>query len=187
MTQTTRTSAGRILAPVLATALAWLALYGINGLWTAELAWSEGVTWFFLPAALRPLAILLFGWRGAAGLFIGALLTMATFTDAPWERSVAVAAISALAPLMAVTCVLRCLALRRHLRGLTALHLMVVVLASSALSVALHNLYYWSMALHDNPYSGLLPMLVGDLLGTLVVLYAARSALRLHARIRSGH
>jgi hypothetical protein len=97
---------------------------------------------------------------------------------------VTVAALSALAPLIAVTCVLRCLTLRHHLRGLTTLHLLLVVVASSALSVTLHNLYYWSTDFHADLYSGILPMFVGDLLGTFVVLYVARSALRWHGRLR---
>ena len=185
MTQAALLTTGRLLTPVLATALAWFALYKINGIWAEALAWSTGVTWFFLPAAVRPLAILLYGWRGAVGLFLGSLLTMSVFTEAPVERALVVAAISALAPLMAVTCVLRCLTLRRHLRGLTTLHLLMVVVASSALSVSLHNLYYWDAELHASLYSGMLPMFVGDLLGTLFVLYAVRSALRLHGRIRS--
>ncbi len=167
--------------PVLGIAVAWAILYRLNDVWAETLAWSDGVTWLFLPAAVRPLAILLFGVRGAAGLFLGSLLTMSLFTDAPVERVVSVAAISALAPLIAVTCVVRCLALRHHLRGLTTLHLVV---ASSALSVALHNVYYWNANFHADLYSGMLPMLVGDLLGTFIVLYFARSALRVHARLR---
>jgi hypothetical protein len=184
MMQAALASAGRPWLPVLGTAIAWVALYRLNDVWSEALAWSDGVTWLFLPAAVRPLAILLFGLRGAAGLFLGSLLTMSIFTDAPLDRVVSVAAISGLAPLIAVTCVLRCLALRHHLRGLTTLHLMIIVVASSALSVALHNVYYWNTSFHSDIYSGMLPMLVGDLLGTFVVLYVARSALRLHGRLR---
>lgn len=186
MMQTALANAGRLWMPVFATALAWAVLYRLNDIWSDALAWSEGVTWFFLPAALRPLAILLFGLRGAMGLFLGSLLTMSVFTDAPMERVMSVAAISALAPLIAVTCALRCLTLRHHLRGLTTLHLLLIVVASSALSVALHNLYYWNTDFHADPFSGMLPMFVGDLLGTFVVLYLARTALRLHGRLRRG-
>lgn len=184
MTQTALANAARLWTPVFATALAWAALYRLNDIWSDALAWSDGVTWLFLPAALRPLAILLFGLRGAAGLFLGSLLTMSMFTDAPMERVVSVAALSALAPLAAVTCVVRCLNLRHHLRGLTTLHLLLVVVASAALSVTLHNLYYWNTDFHADLFSGMLPMFVGDLLGTFVVLYVARSALKLHARLR---
>jgi hypothetical protein len=184
MMQAARANAGRVWMPVLGIAVAWAILYRLNDVWAETLAWSDGVTWLFLPAAVRPLAILLFGVRGAAGLFLGSLLTMSLFTDAPVERVVSVAAISALAPLIAVTCVVRCLALRHHLRGLTTLHLIIIVVASSALSVALHNVYYWNANFHADLYSGMLPMLVGDLLGTFIVLYFARSALRVHARLR---
>jgi hypothetical protein len=68
---------------VVATALAWAVLYRLNDIWSDALAWSDGVTWLFLPAAVRPLAILLFGLRGAVGLFVGSLVTMSMFTDAP--------------------------------------------------------------------------------------------------------
>ena len=186
MTPTTLASAGRPLATVLAVALIWAALYRLNDLWAESLAWSDGVTWVFLPAALRPLAVLVFGLPGAAGLFLGSVLALTAFTDAPAERIAAIAAISALAPLVAVTCVIRCLHVGPHLIGLTTTHLMLVVVATAALSVGLHNLYYWGAEMHVDPYSGLLPMFVGDLLGTFVVLYMARLALRVYARARAS-
>jgi hypothetical protein len=178
---------GRTLAlPVLATAVAWTALHQINAIWSEALAWSAGVTWLYLPAAIRLLAILVFGLRGAIGLFVGGLVTMTLSSEAPVERVLAVAALSALAPMIAVTLALNCLKLERDLGGITPRQLLALVVASAAVSVCLHNLYYWSADLHDDLFSGLWPMFVGDVLGTLLVLYALRGVLHLHARLRAG-
>jgi hypothetical protein len=175
-----------LVLPVFAPAAAWVVLHQVNAMWSEALAWSAGVTWLFLPAAIRPLAILLFGVWGAVGLFIGSLVTMTLFTDAQAGHVLAVAGLSALAPLLAVNLGLRLLKLEGHLGGMTARQLLALVVASAAVSVCLHNLYYWVADLQQGPFSGVVPMFVGDLLGTLLVLYAARSLLRLRARLRSG-
>jgi hypothetical protein len=172
-----------LAVPVLATAAAWTVLHQVNAIWSDALAWSAGVTWLYLPAAIRLVAILLFGIRGALGLFVGSLITMTLFTDAPAGRVLAVAALSSLAPLIAVTLAARQLGIGRDLVGLAPRQLLVLVVVCAAVSVCLHNVYYWHVDLHDDLHSGLLPMFVGDVLGTLLVLYAVRGALRLRARL----
>lgn len=173
-----------LLGPVAFVATAYLALSSVNGLWAERLSWSPGVSWLYLPAALRPLAVLLFGWRGAAGLFVGGLLAMVLFEDMPTSHMLAICAVSALAPWVAVTLMLRYFGLPSRLDGLTPRHLLTIAFGCAALSVALHNLVYWGTELHPDPFGGLLPMFVGDIGGTLLVLYIARAALRLHARLR---
>lgn len=173
-----------VLGPVALVASAFPALYAVNGLWADHLAWSSGVTWLYLPAALRPLAVLLFGWRGVVGLFAGGLLTFATFEDMPPTQAMAVAGVSALAPWIAVTLMLRFLGVSPRLDGLTPRHLLMIAAGCAALSASLHNLVYWGADLHEDPFRGLLPMFIGDMLGTLVMLYGARGLLRVHARLR---
>lgn len=166
------------------TASAWIVLYQLNAWWFAALDWADGVSWIFLPAAVRLLAVLLFGTAGALGLFLGGLFTMTVIEEADASKALGVAAVSALAPLMAVGLMLRRLRLPSSLCGLGTRQLALLAVASAAASVTLHNLYYWVTAHRADPLSGLLPMFVGDIAGTVIVLYLARSAMRLHLRVR---
>lgn len=167
------------------TMAAWIVLYQLNAWWFAALDWADGVNWIFLPAAVRLLAVLLFGSAGALGLFLGGLVTMSVIEDAPWPKAVGIAGVSALAPLLAIGLMLQRLRLPASLCGLGTRALVLLALASAASSVLLHNLYYWFSAHRGDPLSGLLPMFAGDIAGTFIVLYLARSALRLHLRLRT--
>ena len=57
-------------------ALAWVGLWHLNGFlfYAAEVA--PLVSLVFLPAILRPLAVLIFGVSGAIGLILGAAVTL---------------------------------------------------------------------------------------------------------------
>lgn len=165
------------------TMAAWIVLYQLNTWWFSALDWAEGVSWIFLPAAVRLLAVLLFGWAGALGLFLGGVFTMSMIEEAPLHKALGIAACSALAPLLAVGLMLRRLRLPSSLCGLGSRHLALLALASAAASVMLHNLFYWASDQRGDPLSGLLPMLAGDIAGTVIVLYLARSAMRLHGRV----
>ena len=169
------------------TAGAWTVLYQVNTWWFTALEWADGVSWIFLPAAVRLLAVLLFGSAGALGLFVGGFVTMSMVEEAPWPKSLCVAAVSSLAPLMAVGLMLRRLRLPSNLRGIGTRHLVLLALVSAAVSGLLHNFCYWIIGQRVDPLSGLLPMFAGDLAGTLVVLYLARSALRLHRLVGRAH
>ena len=52
-------------------ALAYWLLYDLNAWFFASFSFTATVAWIFLPAAIRVIAVLLLGWRGFAGLFIG--------------------------------------------------------------------------------------------------------------------
>jgi hypothetical protein len=165
------------------TMTAWIVLYQLNAWWFTALDWAEGVSWVFLPAAVRLLAVLMFGTAGALGLFLGGVFTMTMIEEASWPKALGIAACSALAPLLAVGLMLRRLRLPSSLCGLRTRHLALLAVASAAASVVLHNLYYWASDQRGDPLSGLLPMFAGDIAGTVIVLYLARSAMRLHVRM----
>lgn len=165
------------------TVAAWVVLYRLNTWWFTALDWADGVNWIFLPAAVRLLAVLLFGSAGALGLFVGGLFTMSFIEEAPWPKALGIAGVSALAPLMAVGLMLRRLRLPASLCGLGTRDLALLALASAACSVLLHNLYYWFSEQRGDPLSGLLPMFIGDIVGTVIVVYLVRSALRLQLRV----
>ena len=159
-------------------AVAWWLLYALNEQLFSLTEINDRISWIFLPAALRLVAALLFGWRGALGLFLGALLTQDPSPAADPLQGVVLAAISAAAPWAAVQLGMRLLSLPSDLTGLRLGHLAVLAAATSAASAVLHHAYLigteaWPFGLH-----GLGPMFVGDLVGMLILGYLGGWLLR---------
>lgn len=171
------------VAAILVTMTAWVVLYQLHAWWFLALDWADGVSWVFLPAAVRLLAVLLFGFAGALGVFLGGIFTMSMIEEASLSKALGIAAASALGPWIAVQLLLRRLRLPDTLAGLGAQQLAVLAVGSAAASACLHNTFYWLSTHRPDPLSGLLPMFTGDIAGTLIVLYLVRTAIRLHLRL----
>ena len=90
-----------------------------------------------------------------------------------------IAALSAVGPLAAVRFCTRRLGLEEDFAGLRPTQLMVFAVAGAVCNVVPHNVYFFISGHAPDILSGIVPMLVGDLLGTLVVLYLASLALKL--------
>jgi hypothetical protein len=173
--------AGQLAAEVGGVALLWVVLYWLNAQLFAQLQYSTYINWIFLPAAVRVLAVLLFGWRGALGLFMGALITFDMTLGDSGLSILVQTALSALAPWAAVHWTARWLKMNTDLQGLNFRQLALLCLAGAGLSAAAHTMLF-SVQAHDPQLLwGFLPMFGGDLLGTLLVVYAAHFALRLYS------
>ena len=70
------------VAAVPAVALLWVGLYHLNDWMFAAFEEGRAANWIFLPAGLRLIAVLVLGWRGVLGLWLG---TLATPNDAFFE------------------------------------------------------------------------------------------------------
>lgn len=163
---------------IFATVVAWVVFYYFSA-WLFSLAeYSHFISWVFLPAGVRLLAVLLLGWRGVAGIFIGSILT----NDASISVfSLVLSAISALAPYFAVHFCQRFLRLPWTLQGLTYKQLLIFSLAGAVFNSVLTNIYLCYMELCKD-LLGIVPMLIGDFLGTLLMLYAGAYLLMLAER-----
>jgi hypothetical protein len=166
----------RDLAVVAGIAVLWVGLYWLNDWAFHFLEKTQAANWIFLPAALRLIAVLVWGVPGALGLWLGALVTSSQVFG-NWTPAVLIASpMSALAPLLAVTIMRGPLGLKPDLGGLSIGDLTQLAIANATCSAMLHSLVF--LALNDpkaNP-SDILVMLLGDLFGTLVVLYAIKLA-----------
>ena len=60
---------------VLSVACAWLFFYHVSVDWMAYFSFNHETFWVFLPAGVRLVAVILFGWVGVVGLFVGNVLT----------------------------------------------------------------------------------------------------------------
>ena len=162
-----------------AVVLLWTGLFYVNEWLFSALSLNSVINWIFLPAAIRMLAVMALGWVGAVGLFIGALLTNDIMVHSSWEDAIVIAGLSALGPMVAVracTCLLR---ISDNLAGLRPSQLIIFSLAGVVCNVLPHNVYFFFSGHTPDIVSGMIPMLVGDLLGTLVILYLASLALKL--------
>lgn len=137
--------------------------------------WLEhvpGVSWVFLPAGIRLLSTLLFGGAGALGLLIASWLTtfFRYFPDDP-QRALVGGIIGALAPWLVYLHAGRSWRFGSSLASLSPVRLLGLSAAYAVANSLLHHLYFaWRG--QEELLDGFVAMLVGDLLGTLIVLYA---------------
>lgn len=175
----------RDLAVVASVAVLWVGLYWLNDWAFPFLEKTQAASWIFLPAALRLIAVLVWGLPGALGLWIGAIVTSGQVFGGSSPAVLIAAPMSALAPLLAVTLMRKPLALKPDIGGLSFGALAQLALVNATCSALLHLVAF--LALKDpkaNP-SDIFTMLTGDLVGTLVVLYAYKLLLiALPARLR---
>jgi len=165
--------------PALLVALAWILLFKINTLLFASIEVNSHISWVFLPAFLRMVAAMVWRWSGVAGLFMGGLFTSSIWTGGPVVHASALAALSALGPLLAVTFCTKWMGLDARLDGLKGRHVLQFAATGALVNTLLHNLYFYTSGMQPSLMEGVLPMLIGDLLGTVVVLFGLSSALKL--------
>lgn len=159
-------------------ALAWVALFELNRYWFKFLEVSPYVGWIFLPAALRVLAVLLFKARGVAGLFLGAIITNAPLLGAHWLDALALSAVSALAPALALWLGVRWFKLQPSLEGLDGRQLLALSAFAAVSNSVLHGFLFYAIK-YDTPWQNVIvSMTVGDFAGTLMVLYSAYFIMR---------
>lgn len=167
------------VATVAGTALAYFLLFELNALLFSYLEFSAGVSWVFLPSGLRLAFILVFGVWGALGIVVASIvLSAAHHFQGLMLIALGAGLISGLSPLLARRVCVDFLKLRVDLTGLTAASLLQVALVFAVVSASMHQIWFKWQGLTENFLEGVLVMAVGDLLGTILVLYAAKFLFR---------
>jgi len=185
--QNHRLSFGAMFSFVAGVAINWVLLFQIN-LWIfSELHITGFISWIFLPAAIRMLAVMVGGWAGSLVLFLGAILTNLSLLKYEPFNIVILAGLSTLGPLVAFNLCTRWLKLPQDLAGLQRSQLLVFAVAGAIFNTIPHNFYFYFTGLSPDAWSGVIPMFVGDLAGTLIVLYLASLALRLLTKGARGY
>jgi hypothetical protein len=163
-------------------ALLWVLLFSLNQWAFSVTEVSSYISWIFLPAALRMLAVMVCDWVGAVGLFVGAMLTNQTDLTGGLGDGLMLAFLSAIGPMLAFWFCTKLLSLSKDLSGLTAIQLFVFASTGALFNAVPHNIYFYLSGRMSSPIEGLVPMLVGDLVGTLIMLYVVSVALRFVSR-----
>lgn len=174
-----RLSFGAMVLFALGITTLWVALFQLNNFLFSEINLTSFISWIFLPAAIRMLAVMIGGWAGSLGLFFGAILTNVGSLEFEPLNVLVLAGLSALGPLAAVHLCTRWLQIPVDLSGLQRSQLLVFAVAGAIFNVFPHNLFFYMTGMSDDAWSGVLPMLVGDLSGTLIVLYVASFSIRM--------
>jgi hypothetical protein len=158
-------------AGMAAVALLYVLVFKLNAWLFSVARVTDHISWIFLPAAIRMLAVMLLGWAGVAGLYIGSLSLLGSMFEFDPVGALIVAGLSSVPCLIAARLVQRLLKVSSDLAGLTGRQLLIFGLAGGFLSSMGHTLYFAYAAQSLAPVEGFLPMFVGDTLGTFIVLY----------------
>lgn len=170
------------LSMVLATMVLFMASVALNEWLFRWLEFVPGINAVYLPAGVRLLCTLLFAEAGAIGLLLVSwYVGFAIFFPGQFERPFMGGLIAAAAPYLVYRGARHFYGLEAGLRNLTPRRLLVLILAYSVANPLLHHLYF---AIHggDDLLRGFLVMFVGDLTGTVIVVYALKALLALAPR-----
>lgn len=171
----TENRAVRSLCYVVITIVAFLALNRLNELLFLRFEQSNGINWVFIPAGIRLLATLLFGFAGFVGLLIAGLYLNFYHFDFPdTARAIYGAVAGAGGPYLAYLFAKHWFDLGPRLGNLTAPRLLFTGLLCGIASPAFHHAFIWVQTGTVN-WTSLVAMMVGDLLGILIVLSIAGS------------
>ena len=159
--------------------------FQLNELLFAQLEHHRGAHWIFLPAGLRLLFVLVFGVRGIAGIFLGSALVRMNAEQALTFNILIESGISAVALLLIYQ-----LALWRgmdpSLGNLRWQSLLILSVGLGATSAFMHSLWFASTGVATSFIESFFAMLVGDVVGTVLLIYIAKAVLAVLRRFNAG-
>lgn len=163
---------------ILISALLYALAFGINSFLMDSLTFSVGVNWVFLPAGLRLLLTLLFGFSGAIGIALTSVLIAINFYfQHDLISGIGAGLIGGLAPYFANLFVFKNLSLTSNLETLDGSKLLNCIFIYSLISPILHQAWFFIRGINDNFIEQVGVMFIGDLVGTLIVIYLAKIAI----------
>lgn len=170
------------LLQVLATIVLFTGMLALNELLFKQLEFAPGINWVYLPAGVRLVCTLLFAEAGAVGLLaVSWAVSFLVFFPGNFDRAFMGGVLATAAPYLVYRIARHQYGLQGTLRNLTPGRLLVLGVAYSVASPLLHHLWF---AWRGEPdlLRGFAAMFVGDLAGTLIVLYGLKGLLALAPR-----
>ena len=174
------------LGYVAVTTLVFLGFNWINELLFLQFEQSNGINWVFIPAGIRLLATLLFGFAGFIGLLLASLyLNFYHFVFPDAFRILSGAMAGAGGPYLAYLFAKHWFDLQPRLGGLTVGRLLFTGVLCGLMSPIFHHALLWvQTGLVD--WLALTAMIVGDIVGILIVLTLAKGGIALADRYGSA-
>lgn len=147
---------------------------------------SGGVVLVYLPAGLRLLLTLVFGWTAFAGLLLSSVAAI-YFFHFPFEleRALVGGVLTVVAPYIAYLSAQRLFGIEPSLRSLDARKLLFCVLLYALVNALLLGLWVDHVMGLGQPASIVRKVFVADLLGAIVIIYALKIVLALRRNAAS--
>lgn len=172
------------LASILGTILMFIAALWLNEMLFARTEFVQGINWIYLPAGVRLLSTLLLAEGGAIGLLLAGWIVKFTyvFPHDP-QRAFIGGIISSLVPYLIYKAAQHRYGLEASLSNLTSSRLFVLILAFSFLDPLAQHVWLLLQGRTHLLFEGLTVMVIGNLVGTMLVIYTLKVGLALSARL----
>ena len=155
---------------MLLVAILWMILFRLNLVLFQGSQHSRWADWVFLPAAVRIVAVLLLGWRGVAGLVLGAWFTLRPEDAQIVPHALVLPLSSGLGPWIAIWLWRRMTGLRDDLAGLRAGDIVGLALGCAVANTTLLNLFLTLCGDSRQDVVQIATIVVGDAAGIMLVL-----------------
>ena len=163
------------LAVIAITSISYYLLYRLNMTLFGSLNFSHRVDWIFLPSGLRLAFVLLFLADGALGIALAStLITYLLYFDGSYISMVLNGSVAGLAPYLARQIAIHYWHLDKDLKNLKAIGILKISVLFALISALVHQLWYFWSGKTDDFLASASVMMVGDLLGTLMVLFTLK-------------
>lgn len=165
----------RNAAVVIATSVAYYALYELNTYVFSILHYSHSAAWIFLPSGLRLIYVLVFGGWGALGIAIGSVaiaLEGKVLDDT--ISLIGYVVLASLGPLLARWFCQMKYRLDDNLENLSGITLIKMCAIFAVISPLLHFAWLYFRGYTNNLLGNVLVMAVGDFTGAVVLLYLVK-------------
>ena len=171
---------------VIGLAFAWCGLVAANDAIFQQFIVTPYASLIYLPAALRIIFPLVFHNAGYWGIILGSFgVAQGKVNDGTLD--VALLAISSgLAPYIGISIFKTLFQTRPDLVDLKPVHLLALALLCAVSNAVLLSMYFSMSGRLMQPLNNLLTVLIGDILGTVIVLYLASFILTFFISRRRG-
>ena len=172
------------MTSILITAVTYFVFYQFNDWLFASFELHAGANWIYLPAGLRLLCTLLLGIEGAIGIFIAALaISLSNLAHIDFTTMLVASVISAAMPYLAYRTALY-FGMTPSLENLSVKILFALTFLYALLNAAAHSTWYRLRDVSSDSLNTFFVMFIGDLIGTLIIIYTIKFMLVLFDRFR---
>jgi hypothetical protein len=148
--------------------------FKVNSFLFDWLEFSSGVSWIFIPSGLRLVFVLVLHHAGAIGIVLASCLI--NYTQGQPDAhlfNIVTGLVSGLSPFLARFIAIDFFKFNTNLDGLTLQNLFKTSVLFAVISGILHQLWFFWFGLTDTFVSHTFVMVVGDCVGTILVMVSA--------------
>lgn len=173
-------------ASIASSALVFILVSYLNEWVFGFLPLANGFTWLFLPCGVSLLIVILFGGWGALGIVMGSLMSTQDFSSDFSMINTGACVLTGLAPWAGSSFAIRTMNLRTSLSNLTPTALLKIGFVCAAATAIALELWLLLFGYAGPFFENLSSRMVGNILGTLAVLYALKAVLTIGSRLERG-